>query len=695
MDHGKLSNSEIRFLGSSIVPHDSKSLVSRFPSSSGRLLPFAHSLCFSQSPSLLIRLASCCLIALLTWPVFAQPGRDKEELSWDRKISGLFQRYCYDCHGTEDPSGGVNLAQDEHPGLILDHRLTWGKVLKVLDSEQMPPKDESQPNRFERRQMIDFLNELFQTVDCDQLPTPGKPTLRRLNRAEYDNAIFDLTGLDLRLAQNFPPDSVGYGFDNIGDALTLTPTQTEIYHDAAKKIVAQLLDTKHNRFEVYQSIFGVPVDGSAEAGEQLGAPQGLTIDQLTERRQAVAVLRRFSARAFRGPVDEFYINRLLKVYDQSVEQFGSRDVAIGHCLTAILMSPRFLFRIEQDQPNAQRAYLVSQYELASRLSFFLWSRPPDKVLLEQAREGRLHDPQELRKQMSRMLADRRSRALVDNFFSQWLDLHRLDTHRPDPDVFPEFDEELRRAMRDEAKLILLEMIVEDLPVTQLIDSDHTYANSRLAAHYGWPTMNSSEPVRVDLTDRRRGGFLTSAAFLMLQSDPVRTNIPRRGNFIAGQFLGDPPPPPPPGIPPLEDSQDGNRRSLRETFELHRRSPDCKDCHAKIDPLGFSLENFDAIGRWRETDNGLPIDASAELDGAASFEGVVGLKDHLLAHKSQVCRELSSRLLIYALGRGLEASDYCVVDDMVEAAEKNGDRFSTLIYELVTSIPFTHRQNADF
>lgn len=635
------------------------------------------------------------MLSLFSQAVLGQPGRDKEDLSWDRKIGGLFQRYCYACHNMDEPDGGVNLAQDENPKLILDHRLTWSKVQKMLESEQMPPKDESQPDRVERRRMIDFLNELFQPVDCDELQAPGKPTLRRLNRTEYDNAVVDLTGLDLRLAENFPPDTVGYGFDNIGDALTLTPTQTEIYHDAAKKIVAALLETKEKRSEVYRSIFELPVEALNETLEPLGAQHGLTTTQLAARRRAVAILRQFAERAFRGPVDQSYINRLLKIFDSGIDQSETGDEAIGHCLTAILMSPRFIFRIEQDQPNAQRPYLVSHFELASRLSFFLWSRPPDQLLLEQARAGRLHDPQELQRQILRMLADRRSRALVDNFFAQWLDLRRLATHQPDPDVFPEFDGELGRAMRDEANLILLEMVAEDLPVTQLVDSDHTYANARLASHYGWREVVSREPVRVDLADRRRGGFLSSAAFLMLQSDPGRSNIPRRGNFIAGQLLGDPPPPPPPGVPPLEASEDDTQRSLRETFELHRRSPDCKSCHAKIDPLGFSLENFDAVGRWRDSDNGLPIDASANLEGAGSFNGIVGLKDHLLAHKSQIVRELSTRLLIYALGRGLEASDFCVVDRMVQASEKNGDRFSALVLELVTSVPFTHRQNPDY
>ncbi len=422
---------------------------------------------------------------------------------------------------------------------------------------------------------------------------------------------------------------------------------------------------------------------------------GLTAAEQQNRRRAQAVLNQFAERAFRGPVEEFYLHRLLRVYDQAIEQGESRDTAIGHCLAAILISPRFLYRIEQDQPTARHPYLVSHYELASRLSFFLWSRPPDHELLQRAREERLHDPQVLRRQTLRMLTDRRCRALVDNFFAQWLDLRRLDTHQPDPNFFPEFDAELCRAMRDEANLILLEIIAEDRAATQLIDSDHTYANARLALHYDLPPVDSSTPVRVELPDRRRGGLLASAALLMLQSDPGRSNIPRRGNFIAGQLLGDPPPPPPPGVPPLENSSDGTRRSLRETFELHRSSADCKACHVKIDPLGFSLENFDAIGRWRDTDAGIAIDASAELDDTHKFVGIVGLKDHLLSRKSDIVGELCRGLLIYALGRGFQASDQCVVDRMVTAAEKNDYRFSAIVLELVTSVPFTHRQNPEY
>jgi hypothetical protein len=648
-------------------------------------------------PKLLIAQAALCVCCLVLLPqvVWAQPGRHKEELSWDRKVGGLFQRYCYSCHGREEPSGGINLAQDENPKLILDHPRTWSIAVEALKSQQMPPEDERQPDEHERQLMIAFLEETLSAVDCEQNQDPGKPTLRRLNRTEYDNAVLDVTGLDLKLAVDFPPDSVGYGFDNIGDALTLTPTQIELFHDAARKIVAAMLDSKEKQAAVYQAFFEPAVEKLQLFAEQHVAPANLNASQVLDRVRAGAVLTNFAERAFRGPVEAYYLNRLLRIYDRAIAESESSDAAIGHCLTAILISPRFLYRLEHDQPELQRPYLVSHYELASRMSFFLWSRPPDEQLLDLARAGRLHDPQVLREQTLRMLKDRRSRALVDNFFAQWLDLRRLETHEPDPDVFPEFDLSLRRAMRDEVNLLLLEIIVEDLPVTQLLDSDHIFANARLAEHYGLPPIASQQPVRIDLPDRRRGGLIATAGWLMLQSDPGRSNIPRRGNFIAGQLFGDPPPPPPPGVPPLDASQDGTHRSLRETFELHRRSPECRTCHAKIDPMGFSLENFDAIGRWRETDAGLPIDSSAEMSNGARFVGIVGLKDHLLAHQSAIIRELSNRLLIYALGRGLTASDQCVVDRMLQAAQRKENRFSALVLEVVTSIPFTHRQNPEY
>ncbi len=621
----------------------------------------------------------------------AQPGRDKEELSWDRNVERLFRTHCYRCHNADESSGDVNLAQDENPGQILRHMRTWTIVQDRLQSGEMPPADERQPSEEQRRIMLAFLDETFATRDCEQVRDPGRPVLRRLNATEYDNAIYDLTGLDLQLGKAFPPDPSGYGFDNNAQALALAPAQADIFHSAAQTIVAALLAERGNQRDRVDAIFDI---NETELRE-FSALQGPVAEEPSERQRARLVLTRFASRAFRKPTEDFYVNRLLQIYDQGRRQEDSFDVAIGHCLTAILISPRFLLRVEADQPGAIGPYAVSDYELATRLSFFLWSRPPDAELAELAADGRLHEPEHLRAQTLRMLSDRRNRALVDNFFAQWLDLRSLDDHRPDPAVFPEYDAPLKRAMRDEANLILLEIINEDRPLTWLIDSDHTFANSCLANHYGLPTIASDTPVRVELPDRRRGGLLASAALLMLQSDPARTNIPRRGSFIAGQWLGAPPPPPPPDVPPLTASDDGPARSLRETFELHRSSPACYACHAKIDPFGFSLENFDAIGRWRDTERGLPIDASASFEAGEKFDGIEGLKDYLLNKRDQVVTELSRRLMIYALGRGLESNDQCVVDRMVQAAAKSDYRFSALVLELVTSIPFTHRQNPEY
>ncbi len=419
------------------------------------------------------------------------------------------------------------------------------------------------------------------------------------------------------------------------------------------------------------------------------------IRQAISREQARQLLISFVSAAFRRPADEYYINRLLRIRDQAIEDGESPVQALTHCLKAVLLSPNFLMRIEQEQTDVGDVYPVTQYELASRLSFFLWSRGPDETLLKLAEQGNLSQPEVMRAQVARMLADERSLALVDNFFAQWLGLREIAQHTPDTSIFPEFDANLRQSMMGEVRLLLGELVREDLSIWTLIDADFCYVDQRLAAHYGISLENppkESSFVRQPLSDRARGGLLTSAAFLMTQSDPGRTNIPRRGNFIAGQLLGDPPPPPPPGVPPLEAVNDGKLRSLRETFELHRSADECKGCHAKIDPLGFSLENYDAIGRFRTQENGLPIDAAAKIAGADEFAGGAGLKDFMKSKQDAVLETLATKLLIYALGRGLQSSDECVLQAMISSAKKSDLKFSALVQELVLSLPFTHRRN---
>ncbi|MEZ6136949.1 MAG: DUF1592 domain-containing protein [Pirellulaceae bacterium] len=637
-------------------------------------------------------------IALLLSPaaVWAQPGKDKDPLSWDRNVGALFARNCYNCHDGNDPSGDVDLKSDNDVGKIVSNRDKWLRVLTMLQSHQMPPEDERQPKPEDLALMIEFVDQTLNHIDCASASDPGKSVLRRLNRTEYNNCVLDLTGLDLRLADEFPPDATGYGFDNIGDALSLTPAQIEMYHSAAKKIVDAV----------------VGAEGQSGGSELTGK-----IRALKTREDAGALLHRFASAAFRRPADPYYVNRLLRIYDRAIAEDQLPIAAMGHALTAVLISPHFLMRVEHDRPAADGDFApVSDYELASRLSFFLWSRGPDDELLQLAEQGRLSNVDILRQQVKRMLTDQRSQALVDNFFAQWLGLRELDQHAVDESKFPEFDEELRAAMSQEVRLLLRELIRDDRSLTTLLDANFTYLNSRLAKHYDiqLPPSTGDEPpktpstssdfIRVPLSDRRRGGLLTSAAFLTTQSDPGRTNIPRRGNFVAGQLLGDPPPPPPPGVPPLEAADDGQTRTLRETFELHRASAECKSCHAKIDPIGFSLENYDATGRYRTHDHGLPIDVRASLsspsdesqpaDTAANnieFSGAEGLKDYMLGQQDAFLRVAATKLMIYALGRGLQASDECVLQAMQAEAQKTDLRFSSLVIELVTSLPFTHRR----
>ena len=584
--------------------------------------------------------------------------QDKKEppLSWDRSIRAHFQRYCYRCHNPEKRKGEIELTRDEHPRLIAQNRKVWQTALEMIESREMPPKKEAQPKDEERARMVEFLKKTLGELECKDDRDPGKPVVRRLNKTEYDAAVFALTGLDLDLADRFSPDASSYGFDSIAEALAVSPVLVEQYHEAAKKLLAE-------------------VDKNPEAKKRvdLGDPR--------------KTIEAFASKAFRRPVEPALLDKLMTLHAKG---------GLQPALLAVLISPRFLMRIESVKPEAKGPYLVDDYDLASRLSFFLWSGPPDDVLLELAAKGGLRTPEAVEAQTRRLLADPRSRALGDNFVGQWLQLRGLATHKPDPKVFPGFTESLRTSMKKEVDLFLREIVSKDRPLTELVDADYTYLNEELAAHYGIEGVKGAELRRVSLPDRRRGGLLTSAALLMLQSDPDRNNVPRRGNFVARAILGTSPPPPPPDVPPLEDvkGEPGKELTLRERLELHRSKPDCRGCHSKIDPLGFGLENYDAIGRWREVEAGRPVDASGVLPNGKAFTGPVELKKILLERRDDFARTTAENLLIYALGRGLQLEDECVVRDAVKAAQADGYKFSALVLAIVKSHPFRHRRNPD-
>ncbi len=637
----------------------------------------SHNL-LEMKPTLLLMLVVATAVPTR---VHAQSVADSVEpsLSWDREIQPLIARHCYHCHRDDKVSGDVNLAGDENPRLVVRNRKTWESVLAVLRSEEMPPEDSRRLDDDDREKIIKYLDSQLGELDCRTIRDPGTPTARRLTRHEYNLAVEDLTGLPIRPGDDFPPEPISFGFVGIGNAASLTPVEINHYHAAAEGIADAMVLAAETDLSMKERFFGGRED--------------------PEHAIAFERLRNFADRAFHRPADETFVGGLSQIFLRSIEQGSDRTGAMRNAMSAVLMSPRFFMRIESppDGEPQEEAYPVDAYDLASRLSRFLWSSPPDEDLRRLAMSGQLIAPEILREQVDRMLGDRRvADGLVRGFFSQWLQLQNLSAHQVDPATFPEADASLLESMKCEVERSLTELVRRDRPITEIVDADYTFVDQRLAKFYGFDVSSQPGFRRVNLSDRRRGGVLVSAAILTLQSDPARTNVPRRGNYIAGTFFGDPPPPPPPDVPALvTDDERAKDLTLRELLEKHRKSPECASCHAKMDPLGFALENYDAIGRWRTEDHGHPIDASGQMEGYGEFVGPAGLKDLLISRKEDLAKTLTENLLIYALGRGPREIDQCVINDAMNALNVNEDRFSSLIHTIVQSFPFTHRSDPAF
>lgn len=391
-------------------------------------------------------------------------------------------------------------------------------------------------------------------------------------------------------------------------------------------------------------------------------------------------LANLARRAYRRPVTDSEIDGLLRFVQTALQQGDSFDQGIQVALTAMLVSPHFLFRIER-APH-------SQFELATRLSYFLWSSIPDEQLFRLAKNGRLGDPDVLEAQVRRMLADTKARALVENFGAEWLQLRTLDQAQPDPNRFPGFDDALRRDMRRETELFFQSIIREDRSILDFIDARYTFANARLAKFYGLPAIDSNQFQRVPLPPgSHRGGVITQAAILTASSFPTRTSPVLRGKWILDNLLNAPPPPPPPDVPNLVENSAEAPAGMRRQLDAHRSNPVCNGCHAAMDPLGFGLENFDAIGRWRASDGDLPIDATGRLPNGKTFDGPDGLKQILLADKTIFTKCLAEKLMTYALGRNLEEYDQPAIESIVGKTAAAGYRFSALIQAIVSSAPF--------
>lgn len=739
-----------------------------------------------------------------------------QKATYARDIQPLIKKYCYSCHQGEMTKGGVVLDAYKDEASLAADRATWKKVFDNVNGDLMPPADKDPLEDAERELLLGWLETKILAVNCNGPKDPGRVTIRRLNRAEYNNTVKDLLGIDFKPADDFPADDVGYGFDNIGDVLTLPPLLFEKYLAAADKIVKAAIvdpDTKPGKIylaremqhtlggshgdgwnlnsngEVFQehefpkngeyefviTAFGqqagpdlpkmaLRIDGKEAkdwtikakddapetvqtkvkvlAGKfkvaaaftndfydkdnpdprkrdrnlvvvkvEIKGPLGVADDNLPESHQRVipmkvtagnratvakTVIRNFASKAFRRPATDDEVSRLLALVTLAEKEGDSWERGIQLACQAVLVSPNFLFKVELDPESGKSTgpvYPISDYELATRLSYFLWSSLPDEELLQAAKSGTLRKFGTLDAQVKRMLKDERSQALIENFAGQWLQLRMLSQIKPDPKRFPNFTPELAADMRRETELFLAHIIREDKSIVDLLDANYTFLNERLAKHYGMSTVSGDEFRKVSLTDGKRGGLLGQASILTVTSNPTRTSPVKRGKWILENLLDSPPPAPPPGVPELDDAKQKLTGSLRQKMEQHRENPSCASCHQRMDPLGFGLENYDAIGGWRDKDEEFTIDASGELPGGETFKSPGELRAILKKRETEFRDCVTEKLLTYALGRGVEFEDQCTVSAISSAVAKQNNRFSALVLEIVRSDAFQKRRSA--
>ena len=792
---------------------------------------------------------------------------------FDALVTPFVAENCYPCHGNKKHEKDLNFQAFPSAESLVEHRERWEEVARKLRAQEMPPIEEEQPDEKDRQAVAAWLEGEFDRIDRVTPPDPGRVTARRLNRAEYNNTVKELLGVDLRPADDFPQDDSGYGFDNIADVLSLSPVLMEKYISAADRVARVALfgpprldptlvrlrsegrragDAREApaTYDVsgvslpnaFHAIYRVPVDGEYAVRVVLGGARpansapiavALWIDdqpqqtrpfdlegaarfdldrqdfggqaiefrvslQTGDRHIAVAIPRIFEGlparfhgpnpsplpdpprefkpppnapperiadlrkrfddaqaeldkipmngvrvgsvdvggpytqvtgssresrrkiyscghltgshlptctrrivtdlarRAFRRPVTAGEMQKYVDLTETAQKEEGSFDEGLAVGIQALLVSPDFLFRIERDRParaSAQGGVPISQHELATRLSYFLWSSMPDAELRRVADAGALRNPRVLEQQVRRMLRDPKSHAIAEHFGGQWLQFRALESVTRDRERYPDFEDYLRYSMRRETEMFVDAIVREDRSILDFIDGKYTFVNERLARHYGIPNVTGPEFRRVDLTGQPRGGVLTQASVLTVSSYATRTSPVLRGKWILENLLDSPPPPPPADVPNLDDTKIGTAASMREQLELHRKDPTCASCHRRMDPLGFGLENFDAVGAWREADGRFSIDASGMLPDGRKFTGPVELQAILESDRDVFAKCLTVKLLTYALGRGLERYDTKTVKLIAGRLPAQGYRFSSLVLEIVNSLPFQSRRPA--
>jgi cytochrome c553 len=599
------------------------------------------------------------------------------EPSFDQAAE-LVRGHCLECHQADEPEAGLDLSGFTSPEAVAAQPRSWRKVLRRLRAGEMPPEDAEPLALEDREALAAWVEGALRAAACSAGSDPGPSPLRRLNRTEYRTTIRDLLGIHFDAGHALPADGAGgEGFDNAAETLFLSPVHGEKYLEAAREALEYAAK-----------------DSRARALLLVAAPS----EQLSQTDAARQILERFATRAFRRPVAADELESLLGLFAAASERGEPFDQAVFFALQSVLIAPQFLFRFEEPVAgNEPRP--VGDYELATRLSYFLWSSLPDDELLRLAGEGKLHDDAVLRQQVLRMLDDDKLRGLAEGFASQWLGTGELGTRiKPDPKLFRRYDEELESAMREEPILVFQEILAKNRSLLDLLQADFTYVNKKLARHYGLDDDDvkrklEQRPVRVRLpAGHPRGGVLTMGGVLAVTSFPHRTSPVLRGKWVLETLLGASLPPPPPDAGELAETDEGAApRTLRERLLAHRRDAKCAACHERLDPLGFALEHYDAVGRWRDEDAGQPIDSRGELPGGIVLGGAGDLKQAMLARQDEFVRHLAGKLLGYALGRGLVDADQCTIDALATRLAAHDYAAQELILGIVESVPFRQRR----
>lgn len=599
------------------------------------------------------------------------------QLDFITEILPRLKAGCFDCHDQDASSGDLDLEALVATRPFVVNRTHWLNVIEQLKVSSMPPADAEQPTDADRRAVLGWLTDQIENFDYTTIRRAGVVPAKRLTHDEYNNTVRDLVGIDLRPADRFPTDlTASSGFENSANSLFIQPVTLERYVGAAEAIVQTawpIAPTSKEHDSAWRRLLGDTRD-------------------LRSQENIKQVIQRFASRAYRRPVEQEELASLMTYFDHRRRKGDSAKAAVHEVLQVILVSPNFLIRAESAPPQARKVN-VSDWELASRLSYFLWASMPDDELFELARTGRLREPTVLAQQVARMLADVKSESLGNLFAAQWLGFAELDRVQRDQIDNPWATDSLVQAMKNESAMLFNSLVQRNASIDRLLDADYTFVNEELAKHYRIEDVNGSEMRRVSLSETPRRGVLGHGSILATTSLPRRTSPVLRGNWILTTLLGTPPPPPPPNVSEFDERvAENDRLSQRQKFELHRANPRCYACHSQIDPLGFALEEFEWFGRYRPERRGRPVDSVGRLPGGTQFRGLKGLSETLLKERSSdLAEQLTRKMLAYALGRQLEYYDEATVQELTNELQADQRRVRTLIRAIVQSDTFLAKQ----